>query len=149
MYKKILIPLDGSELAECVLPHVIAIAKGCGVGEVVLLEVMENMPTWAAAEIDFDAVQKANIGVAKEYLAKVQAQLSKEGLKVRSEVLTGRPAEVISEFAHKNAVDLVAVATHGRSGMSRWVFGSVADKLVRSLSIPVLLIRPRGCESDA
>ena len=149
MYKKILIPLDESELAECVLPHVIAIAKGCGVGEVVLLEVMENMPTWAAAEIDFDAVQKANIGVAKEYLAKVQAQLSKEGLKVSSEVLTGRPAEVISEFAHKNAVDLVAVATHGRSGMSRWVFGSVADKLVRSLSIPVLLIRPRGCESDA
>ena len=146
MYEKILVPLDESALAECVLPHVKAIAKGCGTGEVVLLEVIEPPPTWAAEGIDFDALQNANARAAEAYLAKIQAQLSSEGFNVRSQILTGRPAEVITEFTQKNAVDLIAIATHGRSGISRWVFGSVADKLVRSSFVPVLLIRPRGCE---
>jgi nucleotide-binding universal stress UspA family protein len=84
---------------------------------------------------------------AEEYLAKIRAELSKDGLDVGAKVLTGRPAETIADFAQHNKVDIVAIATHGRSGISRWVFGSVADRLVRSLSAPVLLIRPDGCES--
>jgi len=142
MYQRILVPLDGSELAECVLPHVKAIAKGCNIGEVVLLEVVEPPPAWAAEGIDFYAVQNASVEAAKEYLSKVQSQLSSEGFNVRSEVLVGKAAETIIEFSQQNAVDLVAIATHGRSGISRWVFGSVADKLVRSSSVPLLLIRP-------
>jgi nucleotide-binding universal stress UspA family protein len=84
---------------------------------------------------------------AEEYLAKIKAELSKEGLNVEAKVLTGKAAETITDFAQHNKADLVAIATHGRSGFSRWVFGSVADKLVRSSHAPVLLIRPDGCEA--
>jgi len=149
MYQKILVPLDGSELAECVLPHVKAIARACGVGEVVLLEVVEPPPTWAAEGVDLYAVQNANIKAAKEYLPKVESQLSSEGFNVSSEILVGRAAETIAEFAKQNAIDLIAIATHGRSGVSRWVWGSVADKVLRSSYVPVLVIRPAGSESGA
>ena len=148
MYKKILVPLDGSGLAECVLPHVKAMAKECGTEEVVLLKIVEPAPTWAAEDFDFTAAQTADERAAKAYLAKMQAQLIAEGFNVRSEVLIGRPAQTINDFAQKNAVDLIVIATHGRSGISRLIFGNVADKLVRSSYVPVLVIRPRGCETD-
>jgi nucleotide-binding universal stress UspA family protein len=147
MYQKILVPLDGSELAECVLPHVKAIAAGCGIGQVVLLKVVEPLPGWAAPEVDFEVVQKASVKAAEDYLARIQAKLNKEGLAIETQVLSGMPAETISDFAQHNKVDLMTLATHGRSGISRWAFGSVADRLVRSSSAPVLLIRPKGCES--
>jgi nucleotide-binding universal stress UspA family protein len=147
MYQKILVPLDGSKLAECVLPHVRAIATGCGIKEVVLLRVVEPIPPEAPPATDFEAVQKAAFGAAEKYLAGIQVELSKEGLNVEAKVLTGRPAETIADFAQHNEVDLITIATHGRSGVSRWVFGSVADRLVRSSSAPVLLIRPGGYES--
>ncbi|HEY4712575.1 MAG TPA: universal stress protein [Dehalococcoidia bacterium] len=147
MYKKILVPLDGSELAECVLPHVKAIAAGCSTGQVVLLRIVEPLPAGIPPAVDFEVVQKAGVKAAEGYLVKVKAQLSKEGLNVEAKVLTGRPAETITDFAQREKVDLIALATHGRSGISRWVFGSVADRLVRSSSVPILLIRPKGFES--
>ncbi|MFO7772616.1 MAG: universal stress protein [Dehalococcoidia bacterium] len=147
MYQKILVPLDGSNLAECVLPHVKSIAAGCGIREVVLVRVVEPIPAEAPPAMDYEALQKADSKAAGEYLAGIRAELSKEGLNVDVKVLAGRPAETIADFAQHNEVDLVAIATHGRSGFSRWVFGSVADRLVRSFSAPVLLIRPQGCES--
>ena len=149
MYQKILVPLDESELAECVLPHVKTIARGCGTAQVILLDVVEPFPMWAAEAIDPNAVQNANVRRAKEYLSKVESQLSSEGLNVSSEVLVGKAAEIITEFAKQNTVDLVAVATHGRSGVSRWVFGSVADKILRSSHMPLLVIRPAGSGCDA
>lgn len=147
MYHKILIPLDGSALAECVLPHAKAIARGCSTKKIVLLRVVEPPATVAAEGIDFVALQSADKGVAEAYLAGIQAQLSSEGFDVSSEVLAGRAAEAISEFAQQNTVDLIAIATHGRSGISRLVFGSVADRLIRSSTVPIVLIRPRGSES--
>jgi nucleotide-binding universal stress UspA family protein len=147
MYQKILVPLDGSELAECVLPHVKAIASGCDVKQLILLRVVEPLHGGEIpSDISSEVLQEADINAAKEYLAKIKAQLSKEGFDVEAEVLTGRSAEIISDFAQRNEVDLIALSTHGRSGISRWVFGSVADRVVRSSSVPVLLIRPRGCE---
>lgn len=147
MYRKMLVPLDGSELAECVLPHVKEIASGCGIGKVVLLRVVEPIPPEAPPALDFEAFQKAGLKAAEKYLAKIKTRLSKEGLKVEAKVVTGRPAEIVTDFAQREKVDLIALATHGRSGISRWVFGSVADKLVRSSSAPVLLIRPKGFKS--
>jgi nucleotide-binding universal stress UspA family protein len=146
MYQRILVPLDGSELAECVLPHVKAISGGCNVGEVVLLEVVEPPPAWALEGVDLNALQNANVRAAKEYVAKIQSQLSSEGLNVSSEVLEGKAAETIADFAKENAVDFIAIATHGRSGLSRWVSGSVAEKLLRSSHVPILMIRPAGGE---
>jgi nucleotide-binding universal stress UspA family protein len=147
MYKKIAVALDGSALAECVLPHVKAIAKGCGTPKVVLLRIVEPLPTWVAPGVDLDAVQDANVKTAEEYLGKIQAELSKEGLDVEAKVLVGRAAEGICEFTEHNNVDLVAIATHGRSGISRWLVGTVAERLLRRCSAPILLIRPKGFES--
>jgi len=121
-------------------------AKGCSAEEVILLQVIEPFPSaLTASGIDLDSLQNTNVNAAKENLSKVQSQLSSEGINVRSEVLTGRAAETIIEFAKLNA-DVIAIATHGRSGISRWVFGSVADKILRSSDIPVLIIRSPGCE---
>jgi nucleotide-binding universal stress UspA family protein len=146
MYQKVLVPLDGSELAECVLPHVKAIAAGCGIEQVVLLKVVEPLPADASPAIN-EVIQKTGVKAAEDYLATIQAKLNKAGLAVKTQVLTGIPAETISDFAQRNKVDLIALATHGRSGISRWVFGSVANRIVRSVTAPVLLIRPKGCES--
>ncbi len=147
MYQKMLIPLDGSELAECVLPHVKAIAAGNGTRKVVLLRIVEPLPVGTPPAVDCELVEKAGVKAAEEYLSRVKARLTKERLNVETRVLTGRPAETISDFVRREGVDLVALATHGRSGVSRWVFGSVADRLVRSLSVPILLIRPDGFAS--
>jgi len=146
MYQRILVPLDGSELAECVLPHVKAIGRGCNIAEVLLLEVVEPPPAWALEGVNLNALQNTNVKAAKEYLAKVQSHLSSEGLNVIAEVLEGKAAETIADFAKENAVDFIAIATHGRSGVNRWVFGSVADKLLRSSHVPILMIRPAGGE---
>jgi nucleotide-binding universal stress UspA family protein len=152
MYQRILIPLDGSELAECALPHAKEIAKGCNIGEVVLLEVVEPPSSFTGGSIDFITFQNAShraiVEAAEGYVAKVQSQLSSEGLNVRSEVLIGKAAETIMEFAEKNAVDIIAIATHGRSGISRWRFGSVANKLLQASHVPILIIRPAGAKSS-
>jgi nucleotide-binding universal stress UspA family protein len=147
MYQKMLVPLDGSELAECVLPHVKAIASGCQVKDVVLLRVVEPLPPGTPPAVNFEVVEKAGVKAAQEYLGRTKARLAKEGLSVKTEVLIGRPAETIIDFAQRNNVDLIALATHGRSGIRRWVFGSVADRVVRSCSVPIVLIRPKGFES--
>ena len=147
MYKKILVPLDGSELAECVLPHAKEMVAGHGEAKVILLRIVEPLPAGTPPAVDFEVVQRAGVKASEEYLARIKARLTKEGLDVETRVLTGRPAETITDFAQREKVDLIALATHGRSGVSRWVFGSVADRLVRSLSIPVLLIRPKDFES--
>ncbi len=149
MYEKMLVPLDGSALAECVLPHAKAIARGCTLREIVLLRVVEPPPAMGTEGVDFVALQSADRDAAGAYLARVESQLCEEGFKVSSQVLTGRASEAISEFVRNNQVDLIALATHGRSGISRLVFGSVADRLIRSACVPILLIRPKGDERTA
>jgi len=149
LYKKILVPLDGSKLAECVLPHVKTIVAGEGVAQVLLLRVVEPLPAGTPPAVDFEVVQEAGMKEAKEYLDRTKAKLSKDGLNVETKVLAGRPAETIIDFAQREKVDLVAIATHGRSGITRWIFGSVADRLVRALSVPILLVRPPGVASGA
>jgi len=147
LYKKILVPLDGSKLAECVLPHVKTIAAGVGVAQVLLLRVVEPLPAGTPPAVDFEVVQEAGMKEARKYLAGIKAKLSKDGMNVETKVLAGRPAETIIDFAQREKVDLVAIATHGRSGLTRWVFGSVADKVMRSLSVPILLVKPAGFAS--
>lgn len=148
MYRKILVPLDGSELAECVLPHVEAVAKGFEACEVILLHVVEPLHTGGFDDfIDVDTIKDTLASKAEEYLLKTQSQLAGHGWSIRAEVRKGgRPANIIVDFAKENEVDLIALATHGYSGISRWVHGTVADKVLRSASTPILLIRPTACE---
>ena len=144
MYKKILAPLDGSEYSECVLDHVKALASGCNVKDVVLLYVIEplNPGMYDVAErVVSDTVKKGKeFGV--KYLANLASKLKDEGLVVETVLLNGDPAPAILDYASQNGVDLIVMSTHGRSGFSRWLMGSVADKVARHSPVPVLLVRP-------
>ena len=144
MYKKILVPLDGSDLAECVLPHVESIAKGCGVQEVMFLRVVEPLSRTVGpyiTEEDVQSMNSQNRAAAENYLRQLVKRTKYSGVTIRSEVVAGS----IADYANKNGVDLIIIATHGRSGVSRWVWGSVADRVLRSASVPVLMVRAPGC----
>jgi len=149
MYKKILVPLDGSPFSESSLEHVKAIARGCAVPEVVLLRVMEpiqatDMATFAQTGIDIVPYMNEIEAVAKSYVDKMVADLQKAGLQAQGISTVGRAADTILSYIDQNGVDLVIMSTHGRSGISRWFMGSVADKVVRNSKVPVLLISPPG-----
>lgn len=145
MYKKILVPLDGSDLAECSLGHVTAIATGCHVPEVILLKVIEE-PVLPYVEAAFlhDTREKFE-AEAKEYLSGVADKLKKDGVAADIAIIHGAAAHDILEYAKDNGVDLIILSTHGLSGAFRWVFGSVADRVVRHSPVPVLTVSPKGC----
>ncbi|HWT83312.1 MAG TPA: universal stress protein [Candidatus Acidoferrum sp.] len=145
MYKKIFVPLDGSDLAEKVLPHAIALAKGSG-AEVTLATVVELSLGAAGAKLDAfpqaAAEQKMALrGEAMVYLQKVQRDLKGQGVAADVVVLEGDVASQIITYAEQKGFDLIAMATHGRSGIDRFLMGSIAEKVVRSTLKPVLLIR--------
>ena len=150
MYQKIMAPLDGSELAECILPHLEAISKGCGVRDVILVRVVEplELPTrggLAFSQDELDQMEAGRRSEAENYFKQLVSRLQEQGLSVQSEILEGKAAESIAEYAEKNGVDLIVIATHGRSGISRWYWGSVADCILRSACVPVLMVRAPGC----
>jgi nucleotide-binding universal stress UspA family protein len=155
MYRKMLIPLDGSELAECSLEHAKAIAQGCNVPDVILFQVIEPfsmsaMPALSEADADTVArVREQNRQETKEYLSKVEGQLRAQGIATRAVSAEGRPADEILGYAEKNDIDLIIMSTHGRSGLSRFFFGSVAEKVYRYSPVPVLLLSPKGCQRVA
>jgi nucleotide-binding universal stress UspA family protein len=138
--RTILVPLDGSELAEAVLPHVEALAEQSGVElvDVVLLRVAESP---VMSDHYFSNIPETRAEIEK-YLARVEKRLRKAGLSVQSRVLTGEPAEQIVDYASASPFSLVVMSTHARSGLSRWVLGSVAMKVVSGVSSPILLVRP-------
>ncbi|MFC1952317.1 universal stress protein [Chloroflexota bacterium] len=152
MYSKVLVPLDGSELAECILDHVRTIVTGCQVSEVVLLIAVEvyekGLPsiTWGgviSAE-QGAALEAESIAKAKDYITKVTDKLRKEDIFVQPVVIQGKVAEGILDYAVKNQIDLIMMSTHARSGPSRWALGSVADRVIRHSPIPVLIVSPKG-----
>jgi len=146
MYKKILVPLDGSELSESVLGHVITIATSCQVPEVVLLRVREPLDNSVRVALDpeiADELDQAYHDESADYLKGIAKKLEKKDIVVKTEVLTGNPAEEIIKYSKNNGIDLIIMSTHGRSGFSRIVFGSVADKVIRQTETPILL-RPAG-----
>jgi nucleotide-binding universal stress UspA family protein len=150
MYKHIMVPLDGSELAECVLPHVISIAKGCGVPQVTLARVVTpiliygNETDGSITLPDFQKVEEQNMKNAQEYLDKQVKLLKENDINADSQAIFGNVLEALTDFAEKAKVDLIVIATHGRSGISRWVWGSVADRILRSAKVPVLMVRAPG-----
>lgn len=151
MYNKILAPLDGSNLAECTIEHVREIAKGCNIPEVVFLFVVDvERNTYWAAEVGVNAdilikAHEAEKQGAEEYLTKVVNAAKKDGLEAKSVILEGSPADAIIDYASKNGVDLIVMSSHGRSGVTRFALGSVTDKVVRAVSVPVLIVSPAGC----
>lgn len=152
MYKKILAPLDGSELSECTLEHLKAIATGCQIPEVVLLRVVEPLPhVYGDGGLPpgwHDEAQKKAEEFARDYLAKVAVSLKKEGISAETALVSGRAADAILDYAREHQVDLIIMSTHGRSGVTRWVMGGVADRVVRHSLVPVLTVSPAGCRIE-
>jgi nucleotide-binding universal stress UspA family protein len=148
MYKKIMVPLDGSELAECVLPHVEAFIKGFNTSDVILLRVVEpERYYYGEFAIPSEMLAKRESetkSVAKDYLDKIVKRLKHEGAALHAEVIVGRVTESLANYAVENDIDLILIATHGHSGVTRWVRGSVADKILRSAEVPVLMVRAPG-----
>ncbi|MDI6777050.1 MAG: universal stress protein [Syntrophales bacterium] len=148
MYQKILVPLDGSKVAEeVILPHVRSVAEeGRKVGEMILLQVIETPPAWVMEGSGFQESHEAQKKTAKEYLSKIQSQLNLEGVNVTSEVLVGNAAETIIDFAKQKKVNLILMTTNVSSTISQLIIGSVANKVMRYSRIPVLMVRPAATE---
>ena len=150
MYKKILVPLDGSEFSECSLPHVKAIALGCSVPDVILLRVVEpilNPDVVATAPLAQDwmkQVEEENYAKTEDYLETLASNLKKEGISAQTVLREGKTADEVLAYASKNGIDLIVMSTHGRSGVARWFLGSVAERIARYSPVPVLLVRPPG-----
>jgi nucleotide-binding universal stress UspA family protein len=152
MYNKILVPLDGSKLAECVFPHVEALAKGCQVKEVEFVRVFEpfrmpNSGEFILSEKDMAKLDAEHKAEAEKYIQEVVKNSHSNGVKASGTVIKRREgvAEDLAAYGKKSGADLIVIATHGRSGPSKWVWGSVADRTLRSSCVPVLMVRAPGC----
>ena len=137
MFKKILVPLDGSKLAEGILPRVEWLAK-IHEGEVTLLRVAlaHTFPGVDPVQHQVNVVREA-----EEYLAKVEANMRSVGVKVNSVVRYGHDAQEIVDHAKDRNFDLIAMSTHGRTGLGQFVLGSVASKVIHTAIVPILLCR--------
>ncbi|MEN8615308.1 universal stress protein [Dehalogenimonas sp. THU2] len=142
MYKKIMVPLDGSKTAEVVLPHAKALAYAEG-AEIALLNVAAN----PAQEFAFEDPAIAGYSVAEQeqkankYMTKVCDELKAAGFKVSCHLRSGSPANTILKVSEELGVDVIAMSTHGRNWPASWLIGSVAERVVRHSKVPVMMIR--------
>lgn len=169
MFEKILVPCDGSDLArDAVFPQVEDLAKSMD-AEVIILRVVPapagrsgtafragapEMPVSLPVTPEDAHVARHPIyrdqeiasaeAEARSSVAQAETMLRERGIAVRSVVLLGQPAEEIIDFARDENVDLIVMCSHGTSGLGRWVFGSVTEKVLRGAETPVLVIRPDG-----
>ncbi len=147
-YQKILVPLDGSKPSECILDHVRVVAKGCSVPKIVLLRVVEPFSPSAVSvigEAETRTILQKERRTAEEYLSYVAANLRSYCGGVEQVVVEGKAAEAILDYAKANAVDLIAMTTHGESGAMRWAVGSVAQRVQQHATVPMLTVTPAGC----
>ncbi len=151
MFKKVLVPLDGSELSESALTHVTDIISDCHAADVVLIRIKEPLDPNVIGTLDAKVaveLDEAYRDEAARYLDKVVETLKEKGIAAKTEVLSGNPAEEIIKYSQKNDIDLIIMSTRGRSGISRLVFGSVAEKVIRNSTVPVLIKPPRQTKSE-
>lgn len=152
MLERILVCLDGSELAEQILPYATQEALAFE-AELVLLQVVPEPVTFSPGipgagpvpvqtDTMIEVAKQASSG-AKDYLEELAAPLREQGIKVETVAIVGRAGQMIVDYATRNSIDLITIATHGRSGLGRAVFGSIADYVLRRSGLPILLIRPQ------
>lgn len=139
--KKILVPLDGSELAEKALAPVVALAEAF-LAEIVLLRVVVPL----SIKLDPDLYQRIIDGgqkEAKRYLSGIQLRSLFSRVSVEGETMVGKAANSILDYGQENEIDLIVISSHGRSGISRWVYGSVADKVLHQAACSLVIIHPQ------
>ena len=155
MYKHIMVPLDGSEVAECVIPQLEMVAKSCQPApKVTLVRVVTPLKLYSGFEycgmveyISPEQIQRLeddSAKNAKDYLVKQVNRLKKDGIMAEAQVTFGMASQTLTKYAEDNGVDLIIIATHGRSGINEWFWGSVAERVLKTSKIPVLMVRPDG-----
>lgn len=149
-FTKLLVPLDGSELSEAALPFAVELARETG-AQLLLIRVAETFrdelprntanlfmePSYKAMLQRFETMEQES----SDYLASVAARLHGEAIDVTTAALSGDPFREISAYAERESPDLIVMSTHGRGGITRWFYGSVAYHLLTTTSLPVLLVR--------
>ena len=156
MFQKILVPLDGSKLAECALPYAEEIARGCNTNSVVLISVTERLSGQTSApemQAAYRATDRTDLSGAGPDVTVTFGKLEKQAQKYlarwmksrAAKGITAQAAQEIAKYAKDNEVDLIVMSSHGRSGPSRWTHGSVAEKVFRASCVPILMVRAPGC----
>ncbi|MCX6035919.1 MAG: universal stress protein [Chloroflexi bacterium] len=146
MYLKILVPLDGSEVAECVLPHVEVLSRGYENASITFIYVVPPLDA-PMVNPNYRSKLKAEArNAAEDYLKKLCAKARFKD-RASGKVIVGKVADAIVEYAAKNRMDIIVMATHGRSGVSHWFYGSVAEKVVHGSKIPIWLVKASSCHS--
>jgi nucleotide-binding universal stress UspA family protein len=140
MFKRILLPLDSSKLAECVLPHLVAIARICE-PEVQLLRVSEPFGVTARLRLLDPVDWQIRKAEAASYLSGIAACLQNAGLRVSTQLYDGRPAEQIIEVAHSWDADLILMSSHGQSGLSPWNVSSVVQQVILRAHRSLMIVR--------
>lgn len=159
-YQKILLPLDGSEVAAQALPHAEALAA-CHKAKLILLEIVEDPtrfvvaapgaslvgagssgPLGVGAYLPDEEAHNRAMDEAKRSLEEMAASLRHRKITAEADIDTGDPAECIVDYAAEHNVDLIVMSTHGRTGIQRWAYGSVATKVLQAAACPVLIVRP-------
>lgn len=150
MYTKILVPLGGSKLAECVLPTVRWFAKVSHVEEIVILRVVESLHVRDNLERQFSPderrhLEQDTLKSSKSYVEQIAGQLNDTGIPIKQEIIMGKPSETITKYVKEDKdIDLIIMATHGRSGVGRLIQGSTADHVLHDATVPVLLVTPHA-----
>ncbi|MCL4393719.1 MAG: universal stress protein [Chloroflexi bacterium] len=140
MFSQILLPLDRSPLAECVLPHAAAIARSFE-SRVTLVHVMDS-PRHSNGRRGVDPLNwRIRKAEAESYLGDLALRLQKTGLATDSEILEGQAADRIVEYSHKNKIPLVVLSSHGQSGLSGWNVSSVVQKIIFAVHTSILIVR--------
>ena len=145
---KIMVPLDGSKLAESVLPYVEALAKALSL-EVILARVVKVNELYGATYMasmytGYGKLEAEVEASAIGYLKSVAEPLEAKGLDVHWKLLKGGYATALIELANETPQDIIAMTSHGRSGLTRWVLGSVTESVIRASGDPVLVIPPQA-----
>ena len=148
MYNAILVPLDGSNRAEAILSHVEDLAQRYG-ATVIFVEVVEPVPYSVGLDQDYLVLREEferRVQRAESYLAALQSEFRKKGIEARTCVTSGPVVDAIIKTAEREGADLIAMASHGRTGLSQVFYGSVAAGVLHRIDRPLLLIRSRGKE---
>jgi nucleotide-binding universal stress UspA family protein len=140
MFDTILVPLDGSQLADCVLPHVLAIAHSFD-AEVTLLRMLEKNQAGTSAQL-FDLLNwQINKARATLYLEKTKTRLQESKIRARTVVMEGLVADGITEYAQNQGMKLIVLSSHGRNGLTQWGISSITQKIILSTQTSLLIVR--------
>lgn len=147
MYKRALVALDGSPVAETIMPFILEVAGPLDM-EVVLLRVVQPLTPVVietSRHVEVEDIEARRID-AEEYLAPLAVELRGKGVRVTTQVRRGSPVEEIVAAARETGADLIAMSTHGRGGLGRIIFGSVAQAVLQQADVPVFLLRTTEAE---